>query len=112
MADSRSAARQAWRSVLLQSLAATPQRIAQAVDRPAEALIWQAEPDSWSAHMTLAHLTHAEPLFRQRLVCIVEEHHPLLPAFGPDEALPRSDRSFGDLLAAFHSERQQTLALL
>ena len=62
--------------------------------------------------MTLAHLTNAEGLFRQRLACIVEQDSPLLPAFGPDEALPRSDRSFDDLAAAFHSERQQTLTLL
>lgn len=110
---SRPPARRAWRSVLLQELAATSQRIEQAVDGlPAEALTWQPDPDRWSVHMTLAHLTHAEPLFRRRLLCIVEDEHPLLPAFGPDEAHPRSERSFADLVVVFHSERQQTLALL
>jgi uncharacterized damage-inducible protein DinB len=106
-------ARRAWRSALLQTLTAAPQRIVHAVDGlAAEALTGQVDPESWSAHMTLSHLAHAEPLFRWRLACILEEADPLLPAFGPDEALPRSDRSFDELVAVFYRERQQTLALL
>ncbi len=62
--------------------------------------------------MTVAHLVHAEPLFRQRFVRMMKEENPLLPRFGPDSALPHTDLRFVDLVRVFESERQVTLSLL
>lgn len=98
---------------LLQALTQTPDRIRDLVNGLSEpALHRRAGSDMWSAHMVMAHLVHAEPLFRARLARIATENYPTLPAFGPREAPPISDQPVADLLAALHTSRAETLALL
>jgi len=101
------------RHALLQALASAPARIRQAVEPLADAQAgWQPDGETWSIRMTVAHLAHAEPLFRERFRRMLAEENPLVPAFGPESAQPHSERSIGALLRAFEEERQQTIALL
>lgn len=99
--------------VLLQELASTPNRIAQLADGlPDNMVDWVPGPDRWSVRMVVAHLFNAERLFQARLERILAECNPLLPRFGPEEAIPGSDQSLDDLVAGFRARRQATLKLL
>ena len=62
--------------------------------------------------MIVAHLFNAERLFQARLERILAESNPFLPRFGPEEALPGSDRSLDNLVAGLRARRQATLQLL
>ena len=99
--------------VLLQKLASTPERIAQVAERlPGDMVDWLPGPERWSARMVVSHLFNAERLFQARLERILSECNPLLPRFGPEEAIPNSDQSLDDLVDRFRSRRQVTLTLL
>jgi uncharacterized damage-inducible protein DinB len=101
------------RADLLAALAEAAKRIRRAVEGiPEEQHGWQPGAESWSVCMTVAHLARAEPLFRQRFRRMFAEDNPVVPYFGPDSALPDTDRPFGELLRWFTAERDETIALL
>ncbi len=97
----------------LQALENSPNRIASIIDAlSVEAHNWKPKPDEWNIVQVVAHLTAAQPLFRARLVRILENDNPWLPRFGPDTARPDSEEPIRALLARFRSERDQFLKFL
>ena len=95
---------------LIQSLAGIVRRIQECITAiPDEALDWQPDEGQWSVQMVLTHLLNCEAFMRERLERIVNEEYPTVEGFGPDEAIPYSNKSVSRLLDEFDEARKQTL---
>jgi DinB superfamily len=77
---------------------------ASAVLRPA--------PTDWCVKDVLAHLGYIEPLFRARLLRIVEQDNPHEHALAPDPSTHDLSRTVGQLIEKFGDERARTVVFL
>lgn len=100
------------RSVLIESLQATPRDLARML-RPvsgADAL-WRPAPGDWCIADVVAHLGAIELRYLARLRRVVEQDNPHEPYLHPDAAHDLS-RPLAELLAAFTQARAETVAFL
>ena len=101
------------RSVLIESLEATPRDLARLL-RPIDAAAaqWRAAPDEWCIADVVAHLSYCEAPYLARLRRVVEQDNPFEPSLLPDESAHDLSLPLADLLAAFVARRVETVAFL
>ncbi|MEP7189173.1 MAG: DinB family protein [Roseiflexaceae bacterium] len=101
------------RSVLLESLEASPRDLARLL-RPVDATAAQWHPAlaEWCIADVVAHLSYCEAPYLARLRRVVEQDNPFEPALLPDESAHDLSRPLADLLAAFVARRAETVAFL
>jgi hypothetical protein len=101
------------RSVLIESLEATPRDLARLL-RPidAAAALWRPAPDDWCIADAVAHLGYCEAPHLARLRRVVEQDNPFEPSLPPDESAHDLARSLAELLEAFVARRTETIAFL
>lgn len=93
--------------VTLQALHGAPGRVTGLLARlPGQAAVWQPAPETWNAHMLVAHLAGSEGPFLKRLEHILAEANPYVPYFGPDVARPDAPGTLDELLEQFLAGRQ------
>jgi hypothetical protein len=101
------------RSVLIESLEATPRDLARLL-RPigAAAAQWRPAPDEWCIADVVAHLGYCESPYLARLRRVAEQENPFEPALHPNQSAHGLDRPLADLLAEFVARRADTVAFL
>jgi uncharacterized damage-inducible protein DinB len=101
------------RSVLIESLEATPRDLARLL-RPLDAAMaqWRSAADEWCIADVVAHLGYCEAPYLARLRRVVEQDNPFEPALPPDESAHNLALPLADLLAAFVARRAETVAFL
>jgi hypothetical protein len=101
------------RSVLIESLQATPRDLARLL-RPVNdaAARWRPVPDEWCVADVVAHLGYCEVPYLARLRRVVEQDNPFEPYLHPDESTHDLARPIAELLEAFVSLRAETVAFL
>ena len=101
------------RSVLIESLQATPQDLARML-RPvsgADAL-WRPAAEEWCLADVVAHLGYVEPRYLARLRRVVEQDNPFEPYLHPDAGAHDLARPLAALLDDFARARAATVAFL
>ena len=101
------------RSVLIESLQATPRDLARLL-RPVDqaAARWRPSPAEWCVADVVAHLSYCEVPYLARLRRVVEQDNPFEPYLHPDESAHDLTRPLADLLETFVSLRAETVAFL
>jgi uncharacterized damage-inducible protein DinB len=101
------------RSVLIESLEATPRDLARLL-RPVDdaAARWRPVPGEWCLADVVAHLSYCEAPYLARLRRVVEQDNPFEPYLHPDESAHDLTRPLAELLEAFVSLRAETVAFL
>jgi len=101
------------RSVLIESLQATPRDLARLL-RPIDdaAARWRPTPGEWCLADVVAHLGYCEAPYLARLRRVVEQDNPFEPYLHPDEGAHDLTRPLAELLEAFVSLRSETVAFL
>jgi hypothetical protein len=101
------------RSVLIESLQATPRDLARMLARVADADgLWRPAPEEWCLADVVAHLAYIEPLYLARLRRVVEQDNPLEPYLHPDASAHDLARSLPELLEEFVRRRAETVVFL
>ena len=101
------------RSVLIESLEATPRDLARLL-RPLDAAAarWRPAADEWCIADVVAHLGYCEVPYLARLRRVAEQDNPFEPALPPDERAHNLALPLADLLAEFVARRAETIAFL
>jgi uncharacterized damage-inducible protein DinB len=101
------------RSVLIESLQATPRDLARLL-RPIDdaAARWRPTPGEWCLADVVAHLSYCEAPYLARLRRVVEQDNPFEPYLQPDESVHDLTRPLAELLEAFVLLRAKTVAFL
>jgi hypothetical protein len=101
------------RSVLIESLEATPRDLARLL-RPLDAAAaqWRSAPGEWCIADVVAHLGYCEAPYLARLRRVVEQENPFEPGLLPDESAHDLALPLTELLAAFVTRRADTVAFL
>jgi uncharacterized damage-inducible protein DinB len=101
------------RSVLIESLQATPRDLARLL-RPIDdaAARWRSAPGEWCLADVAAHLGYCEPPYLARLRRVVEQDNPFEPALLPNESAHDLTRPLAELLETFAARRAETIAFL
>ena len=101
------------RSVLIESLQATPQDLARMLRRvSADDALWRPAPGEWCIADVVAHLAYVETPYLARLRRVVEQDNPFEPYLHPDRGAHDLARPLGELLQAFILRRAETVAFL
>jgi uncharacterized damage-inducible protein DinB len=101
------------RSVLIESLQATPQDLARMLRRvSADDALWRPAPGEWCIADVVAHLAYVETPYLARLRRVVEQDNPFEPYLHPDASAHDLSRSLTDLLDEFVRLRGETVAFL
>lgn len=101
------------RSVLIESLEATPRDLARMLRRVSdEAAHERPAPGEWCVADLVAHLAYIEAPYLARLRRIVEQDNPFEPYLHPDESAHDLARPLAELLAEFVQRRAETIAFL
>lgn len=82
---------------------------------PAEILKRRPQPGKWSAHEHACHLAEVHALFFQRLELMLNESHPRIASYNPDEAMEEGALLKVDLdeaLERFSLDRARLVELL
>jgi uncharacterized damage-inducible protein DinB len=101
------------RSVLIESLEATPRDLARLL-RPIDAAAaqWRPAQEEWCIADVVAHLGYCEAPYLARLRRVAEQENPFEPSLHPNESAHDLDRPLADLLAEFVARRADTVAFL
>jgi uncharacterized damage-inducible protein DinB len=101
------------RSVLIESLQATPRDLARLL-RPIDDAAARRRPaeGEWCLADVVAHLGYCEERYLARLRRIVEQDNPFEPYLHPDESAHDLARPLAELLAEFAARRAETVAFL
>ena len=101
------------RSVLIESLQATPRDLARLL-RPVDeaAARWRPAAGEWCLADVVAHLSYCEAPYLARLRRVVEQDNPFEPYLHPDESAHDLTRPLAELLEAFVTRRAVTVAFL
>jgi uncharacterized damage-inducible protein DinB len=101
------------RSVLIESLQATPRDLARLL-RPVDdaAARWRPAAGEWCLADVVAHLSYCEVPYLARLRRVAEQDNPFEPYLHPDESAHDLTRPLAELLEAFASLRAETVAFL
>jgi hypothetical protein len=101
------------RSVLIESLQATPRDLARMLGPVADAdAHWRPAPEQWCLADVVAHLGYIEPLYLARLRRVVEQDNPFEPYLHPDAGAHDLARPLAELLDEFVRSRAATVAFL
>ncbi|HNP71323.1 MAG TPA: DinB family protein [Kouleothrix sp.] len=101
------------RSVLIESLEATPRDLARMLRRLDDAAArWRPAPGEWCAADVVAHLAYIEAPYLARLRRVVEQDNPFEPYLHPDESAHDLARPLAELLDEFVRRRAETVAFL
>jgi hypothetical protein len=101
------------RSVLIESLQATPRDLARMLRRVEDAAaLWRPAPDAWCIADVVAHLGFMEGPYLARLRRVVEQDNPFEPYLHPDERAHDLSRPLADLLDEFARKRAEMVAFL
>jgi hypothetical protein len=101
------------RSVLIESLQATPRDLARMLGRVAGAgALWRPAPEEWCLADVVAHFGYIEGLYLARLRRVVEQDNPFEPYLHPDASAHDLSRPLAELLDAFVGKRAATVAFL
>jgi hypothetical protein len=101
------------RSVLIESLEATPRDLARMLRRvDAAAALRRPAPEDWCLADVVAHLGVIEAPYLARLRRIVEQDNPFEPYLHPDASAHDLSQPLAELVAAFVARRAETVAFL
>ncbi|MBK9940392.1 MAG: DinB family protein [Kouleothrix sp.] len=101
------------RSVLIESLEATPRDLARMLRRiDATAACWRPAPGEWCIADVVAHLGYIEAPYLARLRRVAELDNPFEPYLHPDERAHDLARPLAALLDEFVGRRAETVAFL
>jgi uncharacterized damage-inducible protein DinB len=101
------------RSVLIESLEATPRDLARLL-RPVDdtAVRWRPAAGEWCLADVVAHLGQIETPYLARLRRVAQQDNPLEPYLHPDASTHDLARPLADLLQEFVARRAETVAFL
>lgn len=101
------------RSVLIESLEATPRDLARMLRRVGdEAARERPAPGEWCIADVVAHFAYIEAPYLARLRRIIEQDNPFEPYLHPDESAHDLSHPLADLLEEFVQRRAETVAFL
>jgi len=100
------------RSVLIESLQATPRDLARMLRRVDDAAARRRLGGDWCLADVVAHLGSIEALYLARLRRVVAQDNPFEPYLPPDAGAHDLSRPLADLAAEFATRRAETVAFL